>query len=96
MDIMKNKIKEFKISTLSIKNTKTVFLLTLIILLGGVMAYNTMPKENFPELQIPEIYIGIAKPGSSPQFMAEKISKGKIFSSSICRNRIGSILFCLK
>ena len=36
---MKNKIKEFKLSTLSIKNTKTVFLLTLIILLGGVMAY---------------------------------------------------------
>ena len=72
---MKNKIKEFKLSTLSIKNTKTVFLLTLIILLGGVMAYNTMPKENFPELQVPEIYVGIAKPGSSPQFMAEKISK---------------------
>jgi multidrug efflux pump len=32
-----------------------------------------MPKENFPELQIPEIYIGIAKPGSSPQYMADKI-----------------------
>lgn len=37
------------------------------------MAYTSMPKENFPELQIPEIYIGIAKPGSSPQYMADKI-----------------------
>lgn len=34
-----------------------------------------MPKENFPELQIPEIYIGIAKPGSSPQYMSEKIAR---------------------
>ena len=34
-----------------------------------------MPKENFPELQIPEIYVGISKPGSSPKFMSEKITK---------------------
>ena len=34
-----------------------------------------MPKENFPELEIPEIYVGIAKPGSSPQYMSEKIAK---------------------
>ena len=39
------------------------------------MAYNSMPKENFPEIQIPEIYVGIAKPGSSPDFMSEKITQ---------------------
>lgn len=72
---MENKTKGFGLSTLAVNNRKTVFLITLIISLGGVLAYQSMPKENFPELQIPEIYVGIAKPGSSPQYMSEKIAK---------------------
>ena len=68
-------LKEFGLSTWSVNNRKTVFLITFIILLGGLMAYQSMPKENFPELQIPEIYIGVPKPGSSPQYMADKIIK---------------------
>jgi multidrug efflux pump len=65
--------RQFGLSIWSIGNRKTVFLITAILLFGGYFAYVSMPKENFPELQIPEIYIGIAKPGSSPQYMADKI-----------------------
>lgn len=65
--------RQFGLSIWSIGNRKTVFLITAVIILGGFMAYTSMPKENFPELQIPEIYIGIPKPGSSPQYMADKI-----------------------
>ncbi len=72
---MAKKSKGFPLSTLAVNNRKTVFLLAVIILLGGFLSYTSMPKENFPELQIPEIYIGIAKPGSSPKYMAEKIAK---------------------
>lgn len=67
--------KGFGLTTLAVKNAKTVFLIALVIVIGGMAAYQTMPKENFPELKIPEIYIGIAKPGSSPKYMSEKISK---------------------
>ena len=69
------KSKGFGLSTLAVRNRKTVFLIAAIIILGGIGAYQSMPKENFPELQIPEIYIGIAKPGSSPNYMSEKIAK---------------------
>jgi multidrug efflux pump len=72
---MENENKGFGLSTLSIKNSKTVFLIAVVITLGGFIAYNSMPKENFPELQIPEIYVGIAKPGSSPKYMSEKIAR---------------------
>ncbi len=65
--------RQFGLSIWSIGNRKTVFLIMVVMLLGGYFAYTSMPKENFPELQIPEIYIGIAKPGSSPQYMADKI-----------------------
>ena len=73
---MENKIeKGFGLSTWSVNNRKTVFLVMAIIFFGGIMAYQSMPKENFPELQIPEIYVGIAKPGSAPSYMSEKIAQ---------------------
>ena len=72
---MEKQKKGFGLTNLSVGNRKTVFLISLLILVGGFMAYNSMPKENFPEIQIPEIYVGIAKPGSSPDFMSEKITQ---------------------
>lgn len=66
--------KEFGLSTLSINNRKTVFLLISIILIMGVQSYFTMPKENFPELVIPEIYVGVPYPGGSPEFIDDKIT----------------------
>jgi multidrug efflux pump len=72
---MKNTIKSFGLTNLAVNNRKTVFLITLLILMGGLIAYQSMPKENFPEIQIPEIYIGIVKPGSSPDYMASKITQ---------------------
>ena len=70
-----SKFKGFGLTTLSVNNTKTVFLIAIVIVIGGMIAYQSMPKENFPELKIPEIYVGIAKPGSSPKYMSEKISQ---------------------
>jgi multidrug efflux pump len=72
---MSDDTKGFAVSTWAVNNRKTVFLIIAIILFGGMIAYQNMPKENFPELQIPEIYVGIAKPGSSPQYMSEKIAE---------------------
>ena len=69
------KIKVFGLSSWAVNNRKTVFLIMMIIIIGGLGAYTSMPKENFPELQIPEIYVGIAKPGSSPAYMSEKIAE---------------------
>ena len=67
--------KGFGLSTAAVHNRKFVFLLAAVIFFGGLVSYNSMPKENFPEIQIPEIYVGIAKPGSSPKYMAEKITQ---------------------
>ena len=73
---MKNSIesqKEFGISSWAVNNRKTVYLIVIIILLGGIMSYINMPKENFPELQVPEIYVGVAYPGNSPELISDKI-----------------------
>lgn len=68
-----DKLKEFGLSTLSVKNTKTVYLIIAIILLGGASAYFQMPRESFPEVEIPEIYVNIPYPGNSPEIIEDKI-----------------------
>lgn len=43
--------------------------------MGGLGSYLTMPKENFPELVFPEIYIGTPYPGYSPADIEDLITK---------------------
>lgn len=66
--------KEFGLSTWAVNNRKTVYLLIAIIVIGGLFSYRSMPIESFPELKIPEIYIGVAYPGNSPKMIADKIT----------------------
>lgn len=62
----KNVIREFKLSSLSVDNRTTVLILTFIIVLFGYGAYKNIPKESFPEVVIPTIYIGTPYAGNSP------------------------------
>ncbi len=66
--------KEFGLSSLAVNNRKTVFLILTILIIGGWGAYQSMPRESFPELQIPEIYVGTAYPGNAPEFIEDKIT----------------------
>ena len=69
-----SKLKQFGLTTLSVNNRKTVFLIAALILFAGFSAYQNMPKESFPELVIPEIYVGTPYPGGSPEFVEDKIT----------------------
>ena len=63
---MNNLSKTFGLSNLAVNNRTSVIILAFIILLSGIRAYNSMPKESFPEIVIPTIYVGVAYPGNSP------------------------------
>ncbi|WP_339924738.1 efflux RND transporter permease subunit [uncultured Cyclobacterium sp.] len=71
----KGVIREFGISSLSVDNRTSVVILTLIITFLGMFAYRTMPKESFPEIVIPTVYVGTAYPGNSPVDMENLISR---------------------
>mgnify|MGYP001825073034 CR=1 FL=1 len=58
-------LKEFKLSTWSINNRMTVFVLIAMIFLAGIFSYRSMPREAFPEIVIPEVYIATPYPGNS-------------------------------
>ncbi|MDJ0748821.1 MAG: efflux RND transporter permease subunit [Woeseiaceae bacterium] len=47
--------------------SRTVVLSLLVILVGGVVAYLTIPKEAEPDIEIPFVYVSIEHDGISPE-----------------------------
>lgn len=75
-DFQKSKtIREFGLSSFSVDNSTSVVILTLIITVLGLGAYRTMPKESFPEIVIPTVYVGTPYPGNSPVDMENLITR---------------------
>jgi len=68
-------LKEFKLSSWAISNKTTVFVITFIILLAGIFSYRSMPRENFPEIVIPQIYVSTPYPGNSALDIEKLITK---------------------
>ncbi|MDX5479006.1 MAG: efflux RND transporter permease subunit, partial [Cyclobacteriaceae bacterium] len=72
----KNKVtREFGLSSLSVDNQTSVVILAVIITVLGILGYKTMPKESFPEIVIPTVYVGTAYPGNSPVDMENLITR---------------------
>ncbi len=65
----------FGLTNLSLKNKTSVFILTLLLVLTGLYSYVTMPKESFPEIVIPTIYVGTSYPGNSPADMENLVTR---------------------
>jgi len=68
-------IREFKLTTLALKNKNTVYLLTIILLLFGVYSYRHLPKELYPEIVWPQIMIQTIYPGNSPEDIENLITR---------------------
>lgn len=72
---MLDKIKEFKPSSWAIDNKLTIYLVTIFITIFGIMAYNSLPKENFPDITVPTIYVNTINGGNSPTNIENTITK---------------------
>jgi multidrug efflux pump subunit AcrB len=72
---MKDKFKEFKPSSWAIDNRTAIYILTIIITLVGLMAYISLPKEQFPEIKLPQIIVQTIYPGTSPDNMENLVTK---------------------
>ena len=52
---------------LAMLRSRTVVLSLLVVLIGGIVAYITIPKEAEPDIEIPVIYVSIDHDGISPE-----------------------------
>ena len=71
----KGLLKDFGLTNASLKNKTTVFVLLFIILIGGLFSYLAMPRESFPEVVIPQIFVGTSYPGNSPLDIEKLITR---------------------
>ena len=72
---MKDVFKEFKPSSWAIDNRTAIYIITIIITLTGLMAYINLPKEQFPDIKIPQIIVQTVYPGTSPENMENLVTK---------------------
>ena len=68
-------MKEFKLTSWSIDNRTTILVITVLIILAGLMSYNSVPKEQFPDVTVPQIFVTTIYPGASPSDMEQLVTK---------------------
>ncbi|MEK0420767.1 MAG: hypothetical protein RLZZ161_618, partial [Bacteroidota bacterium] len=70
-----NPFKEFKPTSWSIDNKTSIYILTVFLSIAGILSYIKLPKERFPDIVIPTIYVQTIYPGSSPKDIENLITK---------------------
>ncbi|MEP6512328.1 MAG: efflux RND transporter permease subunit [Parafilimonas sp.] len=75
LENIKGRFKEFGPTTWSIKNKTSIYLLMLIISLIGVYQFATLPKEQFPDIVIPTIYVQTIYIGNSPRDIENLVTR---------------------
>ncbi|MBK6823996.1 MAG: efflux RND transporter permease subunit [Saprospiraceae bacterium] len=68
-------MKELGFTKWCIKNSTSIYVITILICFAGFVAYNKTPKELFPDIVIPTVSIATIYPGASPQDIENLITK---------------------
>ena len=68
-------MKEFKLTSWSIDNRTSIFIITVLITLAGILSYIAIPKEQFPDVTVPQIFVNTIYPGASPSDMEQLVTK---------------------
>ena len=72
---MSHQNKEFGISSWAVDNRVTVYIVSLLIVVLGITAYITMPREDFPEIIENKVYISSVFPGNSAEDVEKLVIK---------------------
>ena len=72
---IKEKFKEFGPTSWSITNKTSIYLLMLFISLGGIYQFLTLPKENFPEVIVPTMFVQTVYVGNSPKDIENLVTR---------------------
>ena len=73
-NLLKN-VKTFKPTDWAINNKTAVYLITLIISFWGIGLFVSFPKEQFPDVVIPNIYVQTVYVGNSPKEIESLVTR---------------------
>ena len=75
-NIKDQKVKRyFGLTNLAVDNYVSVFIIALLIIIFGVQSYNNMPKETYPEVSFPQIFVNTPYFGNSAADIENLISR---------------------
>ncbi len=68
-------MKEFKPTSWAINNKTSIYLLIIFVSILGVFTFMTTPKEQFPDIVIPTIYVQTTYVGNSPKDIENLVTR---------------------
>src|SRR5580704_16867238 len=75
LENLKGKFKEFVLTSWAVNNKTAIYLLILIVSVWGIYIFSTTPKEQFPDIVIPTIYVQTTYIGNSPKDIENLVTR---------------------
>src|SRR5215467_6301245 len=76
---IKNKVvetfKQFKLTSWVIDHATVTYVATIAITLWGLSIFTSLPKESYPDIVIPQIYVSTIYAGTSPKDMENLVTR---------------------
>ncbi len=69
------RLKELKFTSWCIDNATSIYVFICIIVVSGLLIYQSLPKELFPDVVVPTISIATIYPGATPEDIETLITK---------------------
>ena len=75
LENLTGKFKQFRPTSWSVTNKTAIYLLMLVVSGIGIFQFVTLPKEQFPDIVIPTIYVSTIYTGNSPKDMENLVTR---------------------
>ncbi len=72
---IKEKLKEFKPTSWAVDNKTAIYIIAILITLYGLIKFNSMPKEQFPDIVVPTISVTTIYAGNSPKDIENLVTR---------------------
>lgn len=69
------KIRKFKPTSFAVDNKLTIYFITFILIVAGILSYLSTPKESFPEIVFPYYSITTIYPGTGPEDIENLVTR---------------------
>src|SRR3954468_13526715 len=72
---LRDKFKQFKPTSWAVDNRTVIYILAILISLYGLNKFNSLPKEQFPDIVVPTISVVTVYVGNSPKDMENLVTR---------------------
>src|SRR5690242_1656194 len=69
------KFAQFKPTSWAVDNKTAVYIIAIIITIYGLIQFNSMPKEQFPDIVVPTISVATVYVGNSPKDIENLVTR---------------------